>query len=375
MKILQIVTYISPDGAYGGPVRVAINQSKALRDLGHDVVVAGASGGFSGRLPKMYDGFPVRLFPSRRLVPRSGFAGLSSPQLMWWLVTAMRNVDVVHVHLARDLVTLPAAALALLLKKRLVVQTHGMIDETGKWLARPLDIFLTRPVLRNAESCLYLIEDERRDLVRVAHRDLSLHKVINGAIFELSDTPGADQTIKSRPQVLFLARLHAIKRPLIFVETARRLIEGGCNANFHLVGPDEGEASKVQDAIQSAGLSSRVFYEGSVDPEATSSRLSECDVYVLPSLDETFPMSVIEALAVGKPVVLSSTCGLASIIRDGRAGIVADGSTEGFANAVNRILGDSALRHAMGRNGKLLAQNEFSISSVASKLVQIYSNA
>jgi glycosyltransferase involved in cell wall biosynthesis len=375
LKILHIVTYISPDGAYGGPVRVAINQAKALRDLGHDVVVAAAAGGFSECLPTVYDGFRVHLFPSRRVVPRAGFAGLSSPRLLSWLLIAIRGADVVHVHLARDLVSLPAAAIALLMKKPLVVQTHGMIDETDKWLAKPLDMVLTRPVLRHARSCLYLTEEEREDLKVVARKQLPLQNVVNGvALAHQTDLPNS-RPEGHRARILFLARVHEIKRPLVFVEAARLLLASGCDADFYIAGPDEGELAKVQNAINASNLDLKVFYEGPVSPENAASRLSKCDVYVLPSLDETFPMSVIEALSVGRPVVLSSTCGLAPSIRDSRAGLVVDGSPESFADAIRTLLNDSELRRSLGYNGQHLAKTEFSISAVASRLVHIYNSS
>lgn len=373
MRILQIVTYISPDGAYGGPVRVAINQAKALRELGHEVVVAAAAGGFGGSLPKEYDGFPVQLFPCWRMLPNAGFAGITSPGLIVWLMQAVRGADVVHVHLARDLVTLPAAAITLMLDKPLVVQTHGMIDPTEKRLAKPLDKFLTRPVLRKSSSCLYLTDDEQDDLRNVARGDLNFNHLRNGVIFPRALEAGDNVNVQNSVEVLFLARLHKIKRPLVFVEAAQKLSDSGSRAKFSLAGPDEGEAEAVQQMIKAAGPAARVVYEGAVSPEQTASRLARCDVYVLPSLDETFPMSVIEALSLGKPVIITKSCGLASFIDDAGAGIVIDGSVAEMARAIKQLVDDPAMREKMGKRAKTLAREEFAISSVASKLDHIYS--
>ena len=81
MKIIHVVTLFTPDGAFGGPTRVAVNQTRELRTRGHDVTLAGAALGYGETLPKAIDGVPVRLFPARRVVPRTGFAGLTSPGL------------------------------------------------------------------------------------------------------------------------------------------------------------------------------------------------------------------------------------------------------------------------------------------------------
>jgi hypothetical protein len=111
MKILQVVTLVSPNGEYGGPVRVASNQSSALRDAGHSVVLA-ASQRPHPVTPVEVNGVPVRLFRARLMLPRSGFAGLTAPSMLWRFFRNRQSFDVVHVHVARDLVTLPVALIA-----------------------------------------------------------------------------------------------------------------------------------------------------------------------------------------------------------------------------------------------------------------------
>src|ERR1700712_3015842 len=109
LRILHAVTLLSPDSAYGGPVRVALNQASALRGRGHSVTLAAAERGFDVA-PRSADGTPLVLRRARRLVPHSGFAGLSAPSLMTWLLRSRSEFDVAHVHLARDLVLLPLVA-------------------------------------------------------------------------------------------------------------------------------------------------------------------------------------------------------------------------------------------------------------------------
>src|SRR3954447_13784606 len=111
MRIFSIVSLVDPDGSYGGPTRVAVNQARALIERGHEVTLVAAHSGFHGQVPDEVQGVPARLFPARRLVPRTGFAGIASVGMLRYLRHAVRAVDVCHLHLARDLVTLPAAAL------------------------------------------------------------------------------------------------------------------------------------------------------------------------------------------------------------------------------------------------------------------------
>jgi glycosyltransferase involved in cell wall biosynthesis len=372
MRILQIVTYISPDGAYGGPVRVALNQAKALTDLGHEVMVAAAAGGFEGPLPKRFDNFPVHLFPALRAVPKTGFAGLTSPGLLSWLIRAVRDADVVHVHLARDLVTLPAAVVVLLAGKPLVVQTHGMIDYTQKSLAKPLDYFLTRPILKFAHSVLYLTQKERTDLVHVAGPLLRLQNLPNGVFVPAWEPRPNPDSSSGALEVLYLARLHRRKRPKSFVEAAAEVLSRGIVAKFRLVGPDEGEVAHIQRSITSFGPNGQMHYEGPLSPDKTLARLRKCDVYVLPSINEPFPMSVIEAMAVGKPVIITNTCGLSGHVAESNAGRVIDDSHSSLVDAISELVTNTELRLRMGSAARQLVEREFDIRQVGKKLDTIY---
>jgi glycosyltransferase involved in cell wall biosynthesis len=112
--------------------------------------------------------------------PRGGFAGIVAPRLWWSVLRRARNFDVVHVHLARDLVTLPAAAILRQLGVPFVAQPHGMLDPSGRRSARTLDAALTRRVLSGASAVFALDEHEASDIRAVARVDLPMAMVRNG---------------------------------------------------------------------------------------------------------------------------------------------------------------------------------------------------
>ena len=156
MRIIHVLTLVTPDGEYGGPLRVALNQVAGLRAAGHEVILAAGAQGFGRDLPSRYAGVDVTLFPAYQALPGTGFAGLVSPGLTRFLHRWGATADVAHVHLARDLTGLPAA---LTLQSRgvpYVAQTHGMIDASDSPLAGPLDAVMTRCALRGARRVLGL---------------------------------------------------------------------------------------------------------------------------------------------------------------------------------------------------------------------------
>lgn len=372
MKILHVVTLATPDGAYGGPLRVALNQVRGLLEAGQDATLAAGHFGYGAAAPKEIDGVPVHLFPVKRVVPRSGFAGLCSPPLDRWLRKRMPDADIVHIHLARDLITLPAAARALLGGQPYVVQPHGMVAASQNPLAAPLDLAITRRVLRGARQVFFLTPREKADLVAVAGQDLNLQALRNGVPLCAPETKRRSPGV----EVLFLARLHARKRPLHFVAMAGELSRRFPEAKFTLVGPDEGDGPEVLNAIKKLGLVGRIAWEGAVPPDQVSDRMRRANVFVLPAVNEPFAMAVLEAMSLGLPAVVTESCGLAPEIHKYRAGeVVPDGSVAALVHAVGGLLNDKAAREAMGERGSQAVRSAFGMSGVIEQLLASYAGS
>lgn len=369
MKIIQVATLISPSGAFGGPVRVAVNQTRALLEAGHEVVLAAGATGFGARLPTSHDGVPVTLFRAFRAVPKAGFSSLLAPGLQTWLKTALKSADIVHIHLGRDLVTLPAARQVLRRKVPYVLQTHGMIAPSDHPLAGTVDRLWTSRALNEANRIFYLTPEERQGLSDVATVPLNLQKLLNGV-----PQPDVAPGLENDPpvEVLFLARMHHRKRPQLFVSMAKALHSKYPHVRFSLVGPDEGEGPAVSAAIKEAALGDSLRWEGAIRPENTAARINQSAIYVLPSVDEPFGMSVLEALSLGKPVVVTDSCGLAGQINQARAGTVVDSSLESLISGVDRLLADPQLRKAVGAQAQLLATQKFGMETVRDQLANTY---
>lgn len=365
-----MTTLVSPDGAFGGPVRVAVNQTVALRARGHDaVLVAGARGHADGP-PERVDGAPAHLFPAQHLLPSTGFSGVVSPLLLRWLSTALATADVVHVHLGRDLVTLPAAWLARRSGVPYVVQTHGMVVPTRNPLAGPLDALLTRRLLRGAAAVLCLTELERTQVQSLVAEPLPLEVLGNG-VPVAEDVP----PLAFPPEVLFCSRLHPRKRPLLFAEAARDLLRSGVDASFVLVGPDEGEGAAVSRVVAEVGDEDRLRWEGPLEPALTLDRMRRSGLFVLPSVDEPMGMAVVEAMSVGRPVVVTSSCGLAPMVTQTGCGIVVDESPEGLRDGIASVLSDRAGLQRRSPLALRAARERYGMEPVAQRLEELYGRA
>ncbi|MBU8823740.1 glycosyltransferase [Mycolicibacterium goodii] len=370
MRILQVATLFSPDGLYGGPTRVALNQSAELACRGHEVTIAGAARGY-GTLPTELNGIPAKLFAATNILRRPGFAWTYASGLTSWLRGNWRTFDTVHVHFARDLVVMPVAEVVRGRGIPYVLQTHGMVVPTNHPLAAPLDRMWTRDILRDARAVFFLDSVEREQLISVAGPDLRLVELGNG-VPEYPTTTRLGRVPGRAPEVLFAARMHARKRPGVFVEMARELLASGVDARFTLVGPDEGEGPALRAAL---GGNPRITWEGALSPDAIPARMAEADVYVLPSVQEPFPMSVLEAMSVGLPVVVTDDCGLAPIIEQCGCGAVTDPTVTGLVAAVSSILRDRRRAKSIGDRGREIVLERFGMRRVGDRLVSTYSDA
>jgi glycosyltransferase involved in cell wall biosynthesis len=365
MRILQVVTLLDPDGAYGGPARVALNQSAELISRGHDVTVAAATRGY--RVPPTeLSGVPVRLFGARTLLPGTGFAGIGAPALSGWFRGHRADFDVVHIHFGRDLVGLPVAVAARRRRIPYVLQTHGMVVPSSHPLAGPLDAMWTRKALRDAGAVFYLTAQEREQLKEVARAPLRLVRLGNG----VPEYPAAGHR-PGPPEVLFAARMHPRKRPLVFVEMAKALLEAGVDARFTLIGPDEGEGAALRGALKG---DSRISWEGALASIAIPGRMASASVYVVPSVREPYPMSVLEAMSVGLPVVVSEDCGLAPLVQRTHCGVVTHPEAPALAAAVESILADASLARAMGDRAREVVRTEFGMHAIGDRLLDAYTH-
>lgn len=368
MRIAHVVTYVSEDHAYGGPISVAVTQSRELAARGHEVdLFAGWDGIGRLDLPDVR----LHLFRARRLVPVEGFAGLISPGLLRAL--ARKRYDVVHVHLARDLVTMPAARLLQMLGRPVVVQTHGMVMPDPRSRTRVMDAVLTRGVLRRSKAVMALSDRERAGLENLVGTLALITVVPNG----VSAPPvGSEPVLRDNPpMVLFLARLHPRKRVSLFVEMAAELVSRGLDLRFLVVGPDGGDLPKLKQRVLDLDLHDSVTYLGPARHREVAHLMSRASAYVLPSDNEPFPMTTLEALSLGTPSVVCDSCHIAGMLESTGAALVVPATAVELANAVQRILTEPATASRLVASGKSLLAENLSHAAVTAQLEGLYDRA
>ena len=127
----------------------------------------------------------------------------------------------------------------------------------------------------------------------------------------------------------------------------------------------------VEKAIVKMGLERKVLFLGIRDD--VPQLLAASDVFVLSSDYEGVPLTVLEAMAAGKPVVATAVGGVPELIEDGETGIlVPPRNPEALAQGILRLAKDASLRQRMGKAARERAQERFDISRTAREYEALY---
>ena len=245
-------------------------------------------------------------------------------------------------HTARDLVPLCAGRILARAGVPYTTQTHGMVLPDSRRQARIIDRLLTLQVMRSAKTRFVLTDDEDAALGDLLGPRSSRQRLPNG--IALSDTPPPSAS-GDELDVLFMARLHPRKRVMDFAQAALTLVSEGHAARFSVVGPDDGDLPNLQEFVAAHPiLTGRLVYEGALPHEAAIPRLARAGVFVLPSVDEPFPMTLLKALALGTPAICTNSCGIAADLECDGAALVMRPGAGPLESALRSLITDTAAR-------------------------------
>jgi glycosyltransferase involved in cell wall biosynthesis len=161
-----------------------------------------------------------------------------------------------------------------------------------------------------------------------------------------SPAPGTDVRLVS------VMRLNQKKRPLALVDMMRRL-PAAPRALLTIIG-DGPERARLQAAVDGAQLTDRVRLLGRLDRDAIRAELAASDIFVLPTVRESFGLAALEARCAGLPVVAMRASGVAEFVEHNTGGLLAGSDTE-FAAHVGSLARDPGRRALMARHNRSTA--------------------
>ena len=217
-----------------------------------------------------------------------------------------------------------------------------------------------------------------RDLAIRLHSDLGVPfaklRVVQNGVLVPKRVPNADFCLRAslmregegRPLVLTVARLHEQKGHEHLIRAAV-LVPGA----FFVIAGDGPERERLESLVRESGIEERVRFLG--QRSDVGALLAASDLVVLPSLYEGLPLSVLEAMAAGKPVIATSVGGVGEAIRDGESGLlVRPADPSALAAAIQGLLSDPIRAQRLGNAGRETVREQFSVDAMVRGVESVY---
>ena len=358
-SVLPPILQVVGDGAAGGGTTVVLQLSQALGALGAHVTVASRAGSY--------------------ILAQAERAGLATLPLdfasrgnTWALSRRLSRYlqahpgTLVHAHGARA--ALPVAILPGPRRAALIYTVHGFHYAHKPFGVRHLAMLAERFCMQRATRTVFVGANDAETAAahHLVPRSSRTQLIYNGAAHsEPSAAPAAFD-------LAFLGRLHFQKNPTILIEilkAARPL-----RPTLRIIGGGQLEP-EVRAMAGREGMEGQVSFCGEQTHADALRILDAARVMVLPSRWEGLPLSVIEAMHRGIPVVASDILGTREIVVDGETGfLVPANQARAYADAIARLLRDDVLYAAMRRNAVARARALFSIQSQLEAYISLYAS-
>jgi glycosyltransferase involved in cell wall biosynthesis len=386
MRILQVIDTFSP--AAGGP-------PEAVRELvrAHEQEFAG------DQVEALCLDDPKALFLAGIPCPvhALGQASLGrfafSPRLWRWLHHHARRFDVIIMH---GIWSFPGIAVRSAARRAVIpygVFVHGALDP---WFNRmyPLkrikkSLFWTfqYAVLRDAAAVFFTTAIER-DLAKESFRPSRWNSFVIPLGIADSETSTEESNrqveqfyaripaLRGRSYLLFMGRIHEKKGCDLLIEAFGRLAPDYPNVDLVMAGPDQmGLQARLQAQAERLGIAGRVRWPGMLQGDLKWGALRACEAFVLPSHQENFGITVVEALAAGRPVLISNQVNIWPEIQADGVGLVEDDTLEGAERLLRRWFRlDPTERESMAARGRRCFSARFTMSKTVSLIDEFFAS-
>jgi len=375
MKLLQVIPFFSP--IFGGSFISTCNLSKGLAKRGHDVTILTTDFKFDEQFAKSIENEHIKVVPVHCTANIGVF--LFSPSMKNWLNYHIRDFDVIHMHNFRSYQNNLVHKYAMQYAIPYILQAHGSVMPFFEKIAlkKCYDLAWGNKILRDASKVIALTQFERSQYMEMSVPEDKIRMVPNGIELDKYNELPIKGEFRTKFQIdagekiiLYLGRIHRIKGIDLLIRAFADLVKSDNSLKLVIVGPDDGFLPSVLSDIDHLNIHKKVLLTGPLYGREKQMAFIDADVYVLPSVYETFPNTVLEAYACGTPVIVTDRCGIADIVRE--AGLVVGFDEIELKNGLSKLLTDAEFRIRCQKSGNDLIKNKYNYDEISSIYESLY---
>ena len=296
----------------------------------------------------------------------------------WCLLT--RHYDFCYLaitcHGAGFLKDSPFILMAKLFRKKIVIHQHnkGMANDVVRWPYR----WLLPLCYKNAKVILlswYLYPDiekvVKKENVFICPNGIKVAELpVQGSRFKVQDSPESNRV----PRLLFLSNLIESKGVLVLLDALKILKDKGYSFICDFVGGEtkEIDAMRFAEEVEKRGLNEIAIYQGRKYGEEKEKAFEQSDVFVLPTMNDCFPLVLLEAMEHKLPCVTTRMGGIEDIVEDGVNGLLSElNNPVSLADCIGKLITDGNLRRKMGEEGFSKLNDMFTNERFEQRMAQI----
>ena len=359
MKIAILVDLFLPNG-----LRTEIAtcyMAEHLAQRGHEVHV----------ITSLDEGLPEESYEQGFYVhrlPRIGNRFASAFVFCINIVSAIQKINPEIIHVQSLGIAVPALISKKFHKIPYVLWGRGSDVYLPHWRTK----LTSKIAMKNADSVIALTENMKQTMRSIYGRNIAV--IPNGIeLREYTEIRPVEEVKCPSKRILFVGRLHPIKGVQYLLQAMKVVHKKMPDAKLILVGDGE-EREHLESLTGSLEIREYVEFVGRAPHEMVLDYMNRSEVFVLPSLSEGFPVTILEAMACGLPIVATRVGGVPDIIEDGINGYLVDTKNpEQIAQALQKILENEQLRGNISSNNREEAE-KYSWDRIVINLERIYQN-
>ncbi|CAD6494696.1 MAG: D-inositol-3-phosphate glycosyltransferase [Candidatus Argoarchaeum ethanivorans] len=362
MKILRVVSDLYPS-VVGGIGIHTHEMSKQQAKLGNEVTVYTSN--TDGRPTQEYkDDYKIQRFKPILTIGGNSFI----PMLFFKLFRTKNDFDIIHAHSHLFFSTNLCALVRRLGSPPLVITNHGLISQTvPRWVHKIYIPTIAKWTFKSADKIICYTENEKLLLVKLGIDSDMIAVIHNGTD---TDIFAPREKEKDKNQILWIGRFTPGKGVEYLIDAFEILVKEYPDFKLLMIGrgPLKGN---IEQMIRDLNLSKNIIMKEFVPNSKLPEIYQNSDVFVLPSLNEGVPRTILEAMACGIPVVCTKLPQLVDVV-DGCGLLVPVEDSQALAEGISKIVFDRELAQKFGKNGRAKVVENYSWKDTVKKTVQLY---